>query len=293
MSCKLFGTSMLAIAAGTSILLAVVPSASVANDELLRLAMHDMMPMQSQGQSGGSGGSMGDGKMNDNMMRTQQPNPSGQTGGTGGKQSQGSMGQGGSSGQTGSMQPQGQSDSMSSGAPMDDNMRMQQGSGQMGRGMQSQGAMGQGGMSGQAGGTTNDNMMRMMNDHMRMMSDGMRGGMPGMAMGPGMVDMTDRLDGRLAFLRAELRITDAQSSVWNTFAAGLRSSRNHLLEARQQLNQPYAKPADRLEQYERHLAARLEALKSARAAFTQLYASLDDVQKRTADELVVPFIATF
>ena len=145
------------------------------------------------------------------------------------------------------------------------------------------------------GGMMGENMMRMMDDHRRMMGDGMRmrGEMPGMAVGPGMVDMTDRLDGRLAFLRAELRITDAQSAAWTTFADGLRSGRQHLLEARQQLAQPFSKSADRLEQYERHLTARLEALKAARTAFNQLYASLDDAQKRTADELVVPFIATF
>jgi hypothetical protein len=150
----------------------------------------------------------------------------------------------------------------------------------MGPGSMSPGAGMSGGMPGMGMGGTMPGM-------------GMGGGMPGMAVGPGVVDMTARLEGRLAFLRAELRITEAQNPAWTTFADGFRSTRQHLLDARQQLNQPYAKPADRLEQYERHLAARLEALKSARASFIQLYASLDDAQKHTADELVIPFIATF
>lgn len=42
-----------------------------------------------------------------------------------------------------------------------------------------------------------------------------------------------------------------------------------------------------------HLSARLEALKSARTAFAKLHGTLDETQKRTADELVAPFVATF
>lgn len=294
MSSKFIVASTLAIAAVTGALIGVGLSPAAAN-EGPRFAMHDMMPMQS-----GSGGSMSGGMM-DNMM-SMQPGGMQMQGQSGqaGPQSQGSMGQGGSSGQMGGMQ--GQSGSTGGGMRMNDNMPMQQGQpGQMTSGMQAQGStgqagsMGQGAMSGQAGGMMSGEMMRMMNDHMRMMNDQMRmrGGMPGMAAGPSMVDMTDRIEGRIAFLRAELRITDTQASAWNTFADALRSSRTHLIEARQQLSQPYTKPADRLEQYERHLSARLEALKLARTSLAQVYNSLDEAQKRTADELVAPFLATF
>lgn len=272
-------TSVLTLATVAGILIAPIPGAS-ASDQRLRFTMHDMMPMQPQAQGSGSMS----GGMEHDMSRMPQ-SQSGQTGGTP------------SSGQSG---PSGR---------MDDNMRMQpqNPSDQMGGGMQSRGQMGQGGsstgpgsmggggMSGQPGGMMNNNMMQMMTDHMRMMNDQMRmrGTMPGTAMGPGMVDMTDRFEGRLAFLRAELRITEGQASTWSMFADELRASRNHLLEARQMLNQPNSRSADRLEHYERHLTARLAALRSARQAFGQLYASLDDLQKRTADELVVPLIATF
>jgi len=295
MSVKTARASMLALATAAGALLAAGPGPARAVDRPLRFAMHDMMPMQSQG---GSGGSMGGGMMDDDKMRMQQSQP-GQTGATGGMQSQGSAGQGGSSGQMGGMAPQGQSSSTGGGMKMDDNMRMQGQSGQTGAGMQPQGSMGQGGamgqgaMSGQTGGMMGDNMMRMMNDHMRMMGGGMGGGTPGMAMGPAMVDMTERLEGRLAFLRAELRITDAQAPAWTAFADALRTSRKHLLEARQQLSQAYSSSTDRLEKYEQHLSARLEALKSARTSFAKLHGSLDEAQKRTADELVAPFIATF
>ncbi|WP_262032019.1 Spy/CpxP family protein refolding chaperone [Microvirga sp. Mcv34] len=292
MSDKFLGTSMLAVATAAGILLTGL--GATAADQPVHLAMHDMMPMQSQ-----NSGSMSGGMMDDDKMGMQQPNQPGQMGGMSGAGSMPSQSQSGSAG--GMQSPSG---SMGGGMRDDDKMRMpqQQGqSGQMGSGMQSQGSMGSGGSmaqgssSGQMGGMMSDNMMRMMNDHMRMMNDQMRmrSGMPGMAPGPSMVDMTDRIEGRLAFLRAELRITDGQASAWNSFADGLRSSRQHLMEARQQLSQTSSKPTDRLEQYEHHLMERLEALKTARAAFTQLYATLDEAQKRTADELVVPFIATF
>lgn len=111
-------------------------------------------------------------------------------------------------------------------------------------------------------------------------------------MGPSQVDLTDRIEGRIAFLRAELHITDAQVAVWNSFADALRSARQHLLEAR------YAPlvetmPSARLEQYERHLAERLQALRGARIAFQNLYETLDEVQRRTAEELVIPYFTTF
>jgi hypothetical protein len=160
-------------------------------------------------------------------------------------------------------------------------------------GSSSQGAMGQSSSSG-----------GMMREHMRAMSGGMgtgsmgqgqvgSAGMPGMAVGSPRVDLTNRIEGRIAFLKAELQVSDAQTSAWNKFADALRSSRSHLLQARTLLKSSEGAGANRLEQYEAHLGERLEALRSARMAFTQLYSALNEAQKRTADELVVPFIEAF
>lgn len=249
------------------------------------MMMDNMKNMQPQGQSGQMGGMSGQ--------------PSGQTGGSGMSMGQGSQGQAGGSGSMQSQGSMGQGGSqMGQGGMMMDNMRMQQGqSGQAG-GMQSQGSMGQGSMGqggamGQGGMSGQGGMATMMDNMMRMMSGNMRSGAPGMTSGWGTVDFTDRIEGRIAFMRAELRITDAQAPTWNGFADAVRSSRQHLLEARQLLSQPYTSSAERLDRYERHLTQRLEALKSARAAYSKLYAMLDDGQKRTADELIVPFVATF
>ncbi len=147
------------------------------------------------------------------------------------------------------------------------------------------------GMGGMQQGSASSGGMGMMDDNMRRMQQNQA--MPGMATNG--VDMTDRIDGRIAFLRAELRITDAQAATWNQFAEALRSSRQHLLEARQQLAAPASPkaPTARLDQYERHLTERLEAIRTARISFSQLYGALDEHQKHVADELVVPFLATF
>ena len=205
---------------------------------------------------GGGAGMM----MMDDKMKPQ----GGQTGGMGGQQSG---------------QPSGNAMPMGPGGSQ----------GQMGEtgGMKPQGSMGQ-------GGGMMDKMMPMMENMMRMMNgNAQKPSMPGTTTGTGTVDLTDRIEGRIAFLRAELHITDAQSQTWNSFADAVRSSREHLIAARQLLNEPTASSADRLDRYERHLTERLAALKSARAAFAKLDAMLDSGQKRSAEELVVPFIATF
>ena len=62
-------------------------------------------------------------------------------------------------------------------------------------------------------------------------------------MGPGMGGMAtiDRVEGRIAFLRAELKITDAQAGAWNTFADALRANAKKLGEVRASM---MGKPGD-------------------------------------------------
>jgi hypothetical protein len=134
-------------------------------------------------------------------------------------------------------------------------------------------------------------MMQMMQMMERMMR-GQMNSSPNAASGP--ADVTERLEGRIAFLKAELQITDKQLADWGNLADALRSSRQHLLEARKLLAMDEKMDgAARLEHYERHLAERLDAIKSARTAFGRLYASLNETQKQTADAILLPLIATF
>jgi hypothetical protein len=110
----------------------------------------------------------------------------------------------------------------------------------------------------------------------------------------GRANATELAEERIAFLKSELQITDKQMADWNALAEALRSGRQHLAEARKLAVLDDKTPsAERLEHYERHLTERLEAVKSARAGFTQLYPTLTGVQKQTADAILLPLIATF
>jgi hypothetical protein len=124
-------------------------------------------------------------------------------------------------------------------------------------------------------------------DMMQMMQ-GMRTRMMG---GPAGMGMIDRIEGRLAFLRAELKITDSQTNAWNAFAGTLRDNAQKLAAARPAVmgGETQALPS-RLDAQERWLIARLEGIRTIRTAFTPLYSSFSDEQKKTASELLGPHL---
>src|SRR5450759_3310849 len=122
------------------------------------------------------------------------------------------------------------------------------------------------------GGMGNMPMMGMMNDMKNMMSSMSMMKSMGMMqtmgmMGPGLGGMAtiDRVEGRIAFLRTELKITDAQAGAWNAFADALRANAKKLAEVRASMMpkpgdaQPQASTmADRLDLQEQWLLARLD-----------------------------------
>lgn len=132
---------------------------------------------------------------------------------------------------------------------------------------------------------------------------GMPQGMPGGAasgMGPMGGDQpigssATRLEGRIAFLRAEFHIADAQAPAWDAFANTLRTGREHLDAPRAAL-QDSARAADpmaRLASFESYLRERTEAIHTTRMAFDTRYRQRDDAQKRTATATMLPFIGAF
>jgi LTXXQ motif family protein len=133
-----------------------------------------------------------------------------------------------------------------------------------------------------------------------MVPDGMMGGMRmmnmirmmGMARGDG-TDTIDRVEGRIAFLHTELKITDEQSGTWNAFADALRANAKKLGEVPAAMAAPAAGQRsanldERLESQERWLLARLEGTRTIRTAFVKLNDTLSDDQKKAAGELLVP-----
>jgi hypothetical protein len=134
-------------------------------------------------------------------------------------------------------------------------------------------------------------MMNMMGGRMPMM-DMMR--MTGMMRrgGDGM-ETIDRVEGRIAFLRAELKITDAQAPAWNNFADALRANAKRLGELRtSMMSQPPGAGSqglvDRLATQEKWLAARLEGTRAMKSALADLVGTFSDEQKKDADELLAP-----
>lgn len=122
-------------------------------------------------------------------------------------------------------------------------------------------------------------------------------GWGGGTMGCGADTMLDRIDGRLAFLKAELKITDAQSGAWDKLAGIIRTtaeSHNEMMRGMMkdvQEGEFFKKPLpERLTIQETHMEARLEQIRSVKAAVDKLYAVLDDNQKKAADDIVLPMM---
>ena len=118
-------------------------------------------------------------------------------------------------------------------------------------------------------------MMRMMGDCPMM----------GMTMGAGMSAFAE---GRIAFLKVELAITDAQKGVWDTYAAALKKNLQGMQAMRQSMGKVMeAKTA--VERLDAHIVAmdgRLASLKEVKPALAALYGALSDEQKTTADQIL-------
>ena len=129
----------------------------------------------------------------------------------------------------------------------------------------------------------------MMDGHSEMMP-GMMGGRDCPMMG--MMQQGDagpmHIEGRLAFLVAELGITDAQKEAWITYATalrknlgGMRSMNVDMMKAMETGN-----PVDRLNARISAIESRLNALREMKPALEQFYATLNADQKAKADQLL-------
>jgi hypothetical protein len=137
-------------------------------------------------------------------------------------------------------------------------------------------------------GMMGDSMVKMMGvmpmaDMMQMMMGMMRPSGDGM-------EHIDHIEGHIAFLRTELKITDAQSSAWNAFADTLRANAKSLAELRSSMMSQSGSPSlvDRFTMQEKWLAARLEGSRAIKSALANLVGVLSDEQNKAADELLAP-----
>jgi hypothetical protein len=111
-------------------------------------------------------------------------------------------------------------------------------------------------------------------------------GRDGMAM---MGAMARHIEGRLAFLKTELKITDAQLPLWNALADAMRANAKTMgdMAGRMMGGSQTAALPDKLAMREKMMSAHLEALRKFKAAADPLYAALSDEQKKNADELLI------
>jgi hypothetical protein len=118
---------------------------------------------------------------------------------------------------------------------------------------------------------------------MRMMMG--QDGMGGMSM------MAGHVEGRLAFLKTELKITDAQLPLWNAVADAIRANAKSMSElmsgAMMGSSQTTATLPEKLALREKMMTAHLEALRRLKTAVDPLYAALSPEQKKSADELLM------
>jgi Spy/CpxP family protein refolding chaperone len=115
------------------------------------------------------------------------------------------------------------------------------------------------------------------------------GGGPGYGMGyrggPGYGNPAAAMEGRLAYLKTELKITQAQEPAWKKFSDEARKQAESMQAARTAMwSSANANAADRAELHNQLMKSRLEQSEKTAAAFKELYAALTPEQKALADE---------
>ncbi len=107
----------------------------------------------------------------------------------------------------------------------------------------------------------------------------------------GFMGGAEHVEGRIAFLKTELKISDAQVQDWDKVADAMREN----AKARQQLRDEAAANRDkpqtavqRLDWIERMSQARAKGITAFADAFKPLYDRMSDDQRKAADALLEP-----
>ena len=101
----------------------------------------------------------------------------------------------------------------------------------------------------------------------------------------------NHIEGRIAFLKTELKITPAQEAQWDKVAQTMRQNSTERRQGFEQVRSEHREPPNALQRLEgeaRFAALRAQQADRFLAAFRPLYDSMSDVQKKAADELLAP-----
>ncbi len=119
------------------------------------------------------------------------------------------------------------------------------------------------------------------------MDHGSGGGM-GAMMNKMMCGFADHVEGRLAYLKAELKLTDQQLTAWNNFADAWRAAAQKAQSKCAAMdNRPdNSKPTviNKLNMMENHMSSHLDIVRAQKAAIEPLFNALSDEQKKIASE---------
>ncbi|HXY58187.1 MAG TPA: Spy/CpxP family protein refolding chaperone [Methylocystis sp.] len=123
----------------------------------------------------------------------------------------------------------------------------------------------------------------------------MRG--PGMGAMGGMASMmnqmlcgpTEHVEGKLAYLKTELKLSDQQQAAWNSFADAYRAAMQKTAATCAGMmsasgdHQAHHGVLGHLTMMEHHMADHLDEVRAVKAALEPLYAALNDEQKKFLD----------
>lgn len=96
----------------------------------------------------------------------------------------------------------------------------------------------------------------------------------------------EHVEGRLAYLKAELKLTDAQTPAWNAFADAFRTSAQKVAQycASMKDHEHAGGMLQQLGAMERNMTAHLEFVRAVKGAAEPLFGVLTDEQKKLAEE---------
>lgn len=109
-------------------------------------------------------------------------------------------------------------------------------------------------------------------------------------------DFAARAEGRIAYVKAELKITPAQEPAFDKYAQAIRDNAAATQKAFQDMRGQRGKTMsaiDRVEQRAKFAQMRDQQEQQYLAAFRPLYASLSPEQKKVADDLATPHFRHF
>jgi protein CpxP len=102
----------------------------------------------------------------------------------------------------------------------------------------------------------------------------------------------ESVEQRITQLHAELKVTPDQESKWNPVAQAMRdnsANMEKLVAEKRKTGSPNMTAVDDLKTYQEFTQAHLDGIKNLTSAFSSLYDSMSDPQKKNADEVFAKF----